>query len=88
MYPLNLLKNSSFKLTVTFEGDENRSSLNVTQEGFKHEESIVPHKQGWSNALNDLALYLGDEEKGDGQTGEVEESGYREVPEQQKVGGA
>jgi uncharacterized protein YndB with AHSA1/START domain len=47
-----------YLLTVKFGGSENESTLDITQENFKHEHSIKPHTTGWEEALEDLKNYL------------------------------
>lgn len=79
-FPNDAVKNGAFKLNVRFEDKGNGSKLHVTQENFQDEETLQPHKEGWDKALNDLKNYL---EKNKA----VENTGYREVPEQQKVAG-
>lgn len=56
--PNEPIENSQYTLTVKFSGQGNSSTLDVTQENFKDEESIAPHKQGWEKSLNDLQQYL------------------------------
>jgi uncharacterized protein YndB with AHSA1/START domain len=94
-FPNDAVKNGAFKLNIRFEDKGNGSRLYVTQENFKDEESLQPHKEGWDKALNDLKNYL------EGKSGAANVSsesknatvnndgsaGYMETPEQQKVGG-
>ena len=94
-FPQDVVKNGAFKLNVRFEDKGNGSQLYVTQENFKDEEALQPHKEGWDKALNDLKNYLEGKKvdqnrtslnmnatvRNDGSTG------YMEAPDQQKVAG-
>lgn len=92
-----------YKLSVRFEGDENNSTISITQTGFKNDESVQPHQQGWEQGLQQLQDYLEGRSNGGGKSNtnsgvnEVEKAaeenmppmtGYMETPEQSKVGGA
>lgn len=47
-----------YLLTVLFSKKGQGSELQVTQENFKSEHSIQPHRDGWEQALNELEAYL------------------------------
>lgn len=97
-------ESAPYKLSVRFDGDNNSSSISVTQTGFQREENVQPHKQGWVQGLQQLQGYLsGTNNSGGNNTGgnndetreeEAEEkymppvTGYNETEEQAKVGGA
>ncbi len=52
------LGDSQYRLVVEFSESGQGSQLHVTQENFKNEESIQPHREGWDKSLNDLQQYL------------------------------
>lgn len=52
------IDDAEYKLSVKFDGDEHYSSLTVLQDGFKGDEHIKPHQQGWEDALEQLKIYL------------------------------
>lgn len=52
------VENGEYKLHVGFSGDENESTLNITQETSGDQEAIHPHKEGWEKALENLETYL------------------------------
>jgi uncharacterized protein YndB with AHSA1/START domain len=93
-FPNDAVKNGAFKLNVRFEDKGNGSKLSVTQENFQDEEALQPHKEGWDKALNDLQNYLEGKNVEENASSENKNAsdanasaGYRESPEQQKVGG-
>jgi uncharacterized protein YndB with AHSA1/START domain len=49
---------NEFQLTIEFSPAESGSSIHVTQDNFKDEESIHPHQEGWNKALDDLYSFL------------------------------
>ena len=49
---------NEFQLTVEFSSEGEGSKIKVTQENFKDNESIHPHREGWDKALNDLYNFL------------------------------
>ena len=82
------LKDSAYTLSVRFNGDETKSSIAITQDGFENEESVNPHQEGWEQGLEQLKSYL---ENGDQQPSALDNpakviAGYHEDPEQVKVG--
>jgi uncharacterized protein YndB with AHSA1/START domain len=84
------INDADYKLSVRFEGDESHSSIYITQEGFKNEESIQPHRQGWEQGLEQLKSHLNDQGQqphGSSLSQEPPVAGYNEAPEQVKVGG-
>jgi uncharacterized protein YndB with AHSA1/START domain len=93
-FPDSPEKNGDYKLVVQFASRENGSELNITQQNLKSDEGIHPNEEGWDKALEELETFLdGNNSKLDN-SGEQqklheqpEEAGYREKPEQQKVGG-
>ena len=50
--------NNEFQLTIEFSGEQEGSKIKVTQENFKDQEAIHPHREGWYKALNDLHDFL------------------------------
>ena len=92
-----------YKLSVQFEGDEKNSSILVTQTGFKKDESVQPHQQGWEQGLQQLQDFLSknsvlnnngtDSNSGVSREVQAEKeymppvTGYMETPEQSKVAG-
>src|SRR3954469_22013665 len=52
------IPDAPYKLSVRFEGDENNSTISVTQTGFKDDESVKPQQQGWEHGLQQLQDYL------------------------------
>lgn len=56
--PEDSVHQGDYLLTVGFTGDEQHSTLDVTQENFEAEQAIKPHQDGWQQALNDLKEYL------------------------------
>ena len=96
------IPDAPYKLSVRFEGDENNSTIVVTQTGFKEEESVQPHQHGWEQGLQQLQDYLlsGNNNNNASDTNSEESSreqaaeknmppmtGYLETPEQSKVAG-
>ena len=99
-FPKDAIKNSKYKLTVTFSDEGEGSKLHVQQQAFQEEESTLPHKEGWEKGLNDLAEYLGgnvsdsnsksgavDEDEAMKNESDDRSGGYNEEPDQAKVGG-
>jgi uncharacterized protein YndB with AHSA1/START domain len=92
-FPDNAIKNASYKLTVQFSSTDSGSKINVVQETIKSEEIVHPNEDGWNKGLSDLESFLtgkdsSEDSANEGQSGTgQEEPGYRERPEQQKVGG-
>jgi uncharacterized protein YndB with AHSA1/START domain len=80
----------SYTITVEFSQTDSGSSINVKQQDNSTEERIMPHKQGWEKGLDDLKEYLSGKSKHiSGTTQQPEkQQGYREDPEQLRVGGA
>lgn len=56
--PSNAVENAEFLLTIDFKESGNGSRLEVSQDNFKDEESVQPHREGWEKALEDLKQYL------------------------------
>ncbi len=56
--PNDAVNRGEYILRINFNGDQNNSSIDITQENFKEEHAIQPHKEGWENALEDLKNYL------------------------------
>ncbi len=89
--PEDAVRNASYKLTVHFAANDNGSEIHVVQDNFQDEETMLPHQQGWEKGLADLEQFL----SGGNTSAESKESeltyvmseGYREDPEQEKVGG-
>ena len=52
------VNDAAYKLSIAFEGDQQRSRVSITQEGFESEDHIHPHQEGWEKALEDLQQYL------------------------------
>jgi len=56
--PEKAIHNGDYLLTIKFSGDNNSSTLDVTQENFRDEQAIQPHKDGWQESLTALKIYL------------------------------
>lgn len=56
------VRNAEYKLTITFSEKDGGSHIDVQQEGFKSDEAVVPHKEGWETGLRDLKTYLSGKE--------------------------
>lgn len=56
--PSNAVENAEFLLTINFLPQGAGSRLEVSQDNFKDEESVQPHREGWEKALEDLKQYL------------------------------
>ncbi len=91
--PNDAVRNAAYKLTVSFYSKDNGSEIKVLQENFEDEESMLPHQEGWEKGLSDLEHFLngsnstqGGKAK-EGHSISDETGGYRENPEQVKVGG-
>ena len=52
------VRNAAFLLTVEFVEQGEGSRLQVTQENFTNEESMLPHREGWEKGLEELKNYL------------------------------
>lgn len=86
-------KNAEYKLHVHFNNTPNGSSLKVIQENNRQDETLHPNEEGWEKGLSNLEAFL----KGNAQMQQPvlneksnetpENSGYRELPDQQKVAG-
>lgn len=57
-FPDDKVKNASYKLSVNFSGDGDKSKITVTQEAAQDEESLLPHEQGWKDGLQALKTYV------------------------------
>ena len=91
-FRLEPVNDAGYKLKVRFEGDDSSSAISIVQDGFENAESIQPHQQGWEQGLEQLKSYVENQKSG-GENGSAEKlqipiEGYREAPEQVKVGGA
>lgn len=82
------IKDSAYTLSIRFDGDETKSSIAITQDGFENEESVHPHQQGWEQGLEQLKSYLenGDHQSSASDNPATKVAGYHEDPEQVKVG--
>ncbi len=91
--PEDAVRKASYKLTVNFINKDNGSEIKVVQENFQDEESMLPHREGWEKGLSDLEHFLSagntapENKENEAKTPESETGGYREDPEQVKVGG-
>lgn len=52
------VKDNEFELTVTFNGDETSSTINIEQANKEALESIQPHIKGWQEELESLQKFL------------------------------
>lgn len=52
------LHHSEYKLTLNFSSSQHGSKIEVSQENFKDQESVLPHQEGWERSLEDLAKFL------------------------------
>lgn len=91
--PHDAVRNAEYKLAVNFVNKGDGSEINVLQENFETEESMLPHQEGWEKGLNDLENFLTSNTSTENiqnqeQNADGESEGYREDPEQVKVGGA
>ena len=97
------LKNEDYTLTISFEPNDNGSTIHVKQEGLASEEVAPPHEEGWKAGLDSLKAYLDKSEETSTTSSDTPASddnlksdegmsdrsgGYNEAPEQVKVGGA
>ena len=90
LFPDNSVKNAAYKLDVHFSGLGETSEIHILQENLQRDENVHPNKEGWEKGLADLSHFFNgesSEDKGENLENKVEEAGYRERPEQQKVGG-
>lgn len=90
--PSDTVRNADYKLTIHFVNKDNGSEIDVLQENFETEESMLPHREGWEKGLNDLEKFLSssistENVQNEGQAADSESDGYREDPAQVKVGG-
>ncbi len=91
--PDDAVRNADYKLTVNFKSKGSGSEINILQENFQDEETLLPHQEGWDKGLSELEHFLagskttavGQPKEGQSASGETE--GYREDPAQVKVGG-
>lgn len=92
--PNDPVRNADYLLTVEFKNNGDSSELKVVQENFENEEALHPHTEGWQKGLSELEMFLrggsaGTSSQSEKSTAAEQESGgYRETPEQVKVGGA
>lgn len=56
--PEESMHKGEYLLTIGFSGDGERSTLDVQQESFQDEHAIIPHEDGWQQALEYLRNYL------------------------------
>ena len=92
------LSNADYKLSVRFFSEGNGSSIHITQESLQKSEHVHPHKEGWERGLEDLKQFLSgsnnesvnsnnsSNDSGNSNANK-ENGGYREDPDQVKVGG-
>ncbi|EOR94256.1 hypothetical protein ADIARSV_2497 [Arcticibacter svalbardensis MN12-7] len=95
------LGNASYKLTVNFTDADQGSQIAILQESNSTEEAVMPHQEGWEKSLEDLRTYLTEgqnstddqeeeepttENRSNQDSGSEDVAGYREAPDQQKVG--
>lgn len=91
--PEDAVRNADYKLTVNFVSNGNGSEINILQENFQDEETLLPHQEGWEKGLSDLEHFLNGSnataasQPKEGQGISDKTGGYRENPEQVKVGG-
>lgn len=91
--PNDAVRNAAYKLTVKFNSNGSGSEINVLQENFQDEETMLPHQQGWEKGLTELEQFLGgdnaatENKQNQEQNPTAENGGYREDPAQVKVGG-
>jgi uncharacterized protein YndB with AHSA1/START domain len=91
-FPEEGVKNAAYYLTVEFAKNGDNSSIHITQENDQDGETLQPNMAGWDKALADLEAFLNSKAGNSSQSNvknnsNAEEAGYRESPEQQKVGG-
>lgn len=60
-FPQKAIHDGDYLLHVQFNQAGNGSSLTVTQENFKDEHAIKPHREGWEASLAALKNYLAGE---------------------------
>jgi uncharacterized protein YndB with AHSA1/START domain len=58
------LEPSEYVLTLQFISQDNGSRLEIQQESTADQESIQPHKEGWTQALDALAEFLSNTDSG------------------------
>jgi uncharacterized protein YndB with AHSA1/START domain len=91
--PNDAVRNAAYKLTVKFNSNGSGSEINVLQENFENEESMLPHREGWEKGLVELEQFLNKEDSSTNSKAAedggatAENGGYREDPDQVKVGG-
>ena len=57
--PEDSLHKGEYLLTVQFRENGDGSALEVSQDQFKNEHAIKPHRDGWEEALEELKKFLG-----------------------------
>jgi uncharacterized protein YndB with AHSA1/START domain len=57
-FPDDMVKNGSYKLTVSFSGQDGKSTIKVLQEAAETNESLLPTEQGWEDGLEALKNYV------------------------------
>lgn len=89
--PEDAVRNAQYKLSVSFSSTGNGSKIHVIQDNFENEETMMPHQEGWEKGLTELEQFLAGsfpaEEREIEYTQNVMSEGYREDPDQEKVGG-
>lgn len=89
--PEDAVRNAEYKLTVDFSVTGNGSAIHVVQDNFQDEETMLPHQEGWEKGLDELEQFLAGnspaEKKEVEYTQNLMSEGYREDPDQIKVGG-
>lgn len=86
-FPDNAIKNASYLLNIEFRPKEKGSEIHVTQENLQSDETIHPNSEGWDKGLSELEKFLSRGTRSQGIPMPENEEGYRERPEQVKVGG-
>lgn len=56
--PAATVSDSDYLLTIQFSSEGSGSRLLVTQENFKDEEAVQPHREGWEKGLEELHRFL------------------------------
>jgi len=89
--PEDPIRNAKYKLTVQFTPTGNGSKIHVIQDNFQDEETMLPHREGWEKGLEELEQFLAGNSRAEREevqyTQNLLSEGYREDPEQEKVGG-
>jgi uncharacterized protein YndB with AHSA1/START domain len=81
------VRNAAYRLCIEFVSRENGSEIHVTQENVQSAEAVHPNAEGWDKGLADLEKFLAGTKGSNAPHTGVTEPGYRERPEQVKVGG-